>query len=251
MQANEPILKIVKRSLSFTFKNIVPFLKFWALPFFVSTAFYAVSSYYVTADHWFISGVVALIGVSVSLVAASFWVPKWINFYEFPKKGIKVFSFEDGNKDYLKKSSVFLVGVGGLFFLAVLFSTLIGTYSATFGTVFSCVSVAAVFYVAYKFSFVLPAAALGEKITFMDSWQQSRGHSLKFLGVVLALTFLINLPVILMGLFSLLMYQMKTGMGIFGPFIFLGTVIILITNIIFFGAFTIAWTDFYKMIRKK
>jgi hypothetical protein len=251
MQVNEPILKIVKRSLSFTFKNILPFIKFWALPFFVSTAFYALSSYYISSDHWFISGVVALIGIMVSLIAASFWVPKWIKFYDAPKKGIKVFSFEESNKEYLKRSTVFLVGVGVLFFLAVFISTLISSQSATFGAAFSAISVTAVFYIAYKFSFVLPAAALGEKITFMDSWQKSRGHSLRFLGVVLALTFLINLPIILMGLFSLLMYQMKTGLGIFGPFVFLGTVIILVTNIIFFGAFTIAWTDFYKLIRKK
>ncbi len=248
---NESILKILKRSLSFTFKNIISFLKFWALPFFASTIFYALTSYYITSNHWVISTVVAILGISLSVAAAAFWVPKWIKFYEKPKTPVKIFSFETENKNYLKKSAVFLATVGGAFFLSVLLSTLIGSYSPTFGTIFSFIFVAGIFYFAYRFSFILPAAALGEDLTFMNSWHQSRGYSWKFLGLILSLTFLVNLPVILMGLFSLLMYQMKTGMGLFGPFIFLGTIVVLFTNIVFFGAFTIAWTDFYKLIRRK
>ncbi|HCI49039.1 MAG: hypothetical protein A2621_01680 [Alphaproteobacteria bacterium RIFCSPHIGHO2_01_FULL_41_14] len=251
MKQNEPILKIVKRSLSFTFKNIIPFLKCWAVPFLVSSIFYALSSYYLTSTHWFVSAIVAIVSVAINLVAASVWVPKWINFYESPKKGIKIFAFEETNKEYLQRSTVFLVGVALLLFFGVGISTLVGHYSSIFGSVIACVSMAAVFYISYRFSFILPAAALGEKITFMDSWRQSRGFSWKFLAVVLTLTFLINLPFILMGLFSILMYQIKIGMGIFGPFTLPGTLLMVFANILLFGAFTVAWTDFYKMIRKK
>lgn len=244
------ILKLVKRSLGFTFKHIIPFLKFWAIPFLASTVFYALSSYYITSDHWVIFTLTGLISISINLLAASFWVPKWIKFYEMPQKGIKSFSFEQGNKDYLRKSSLFLAGVAGPFLLAILASTLLSTYSVTAASLFSFVSIAAVFYFAYRFSFVLPAAALGEKITFKESWNQSKGYSLRFLGLVLILTLLVNLPVIIIGLTSWAMYQLEIGTQLLKPLLFIENVLVLFTNILFFGAFTIAWVDFYKMMRQ-
>jgi hypothetical protein len=53
-----------------------------------------------------------------------------------------------------------------------------------------------------------------------------------------------------MGLVSLVMYNLESAAGLLQPLIFLGTILLLFTNIIFFGAFTIAWVDFYKMMSK-
>jgi hypothetical protein len=254
---NNSIIRIVKESISFTLKNILPFLKFWILPFIASTLFYVlitglqgVISSYISLGWVFSAFVSILVGV-FSTVCASFWIPKWIKFYVHKKESVKLFSFDKDNINYLKKSLLFLFGLGGIFLFLILLSNLIQSFSPTFGMFFSFFFVAVAVYLFYRFSFVLPAAALGDDLTFMDSWHQSRGYSWKFFGLIISLTFLINIPIIVMGLFAVLFNQIHTGMGVLGPFIFLGTIIVLLTNIIFFGAFTIAWTNFYKIIRKK
>lgn len=245
------ILKTVKHSLGFTFKHIVPFLKFWTLPFLGSTLFYILSSYYIPADHWVIATFMSLISILINLVAASFWVPKWINFYNAPKKGIKVFTFEHNNKNYLKKSSYFFGILAIISSLGLILSFTLSVYSPVLALILFVLFSLFMAYIAYRMSFALPAAAVGDSMSFKESWQHSKGYSFPFFGTLFVLLLLINLPSIILSFITLALdhlyievsYPLTLHMG--------STVLFLFTSMIFFGTFTLAWVDFYKAIRSR
>ncbi|MFN7663187.1 MAG: hypothetical protein ACK5PQ_05700 [Alphaproteobacteria bacterium] len=249
MMHKPSILKTVKHSLGFTFKHIVPFLKFWTLPFLGSTLFYILSSYYIPADHWVIATFMSLISILINLIAASFWVPKWINFYNTPKKGIKVFAFEQNNKNYLKKSSYFFGILAIISSLDLVLSFTISVYSPLLALILFILCSLFMAYIAYRTSFALPAAALGDPMSFRESWERSKGYALSFFGTLIVILLITNLPSIILSFITLALdhlyievsYPLTLHMG--------GTILFLFTSMIFFGTFTLAWVDFYKAVR--
>lgn len=246
------ILNIVKDSIGFTFSNILTFLKYWSLPFVASVIFYALTVGLASKlpggmARSILESFLFIVNAGASIVAASFWVPKWVQFHSTQKKS-PLFVYGAENKNYLMKMLFFTAGAFAFLIAISMLAALLNATSSVLKTIVSVVAILGFFYLCYRFCFVMPAAALGDKMTFMDSWHKSKKGSWKFLALILLLTFLINLPVILIGIFLTFLGQMHSG-GLMSAFMFIGGLLVLATNIVFFGAFSIAWTSFYKRIR--
>ena len=246
------ITKIVVNAITFTAKNMLPFLKYWALPFIASVVVYAltvglVSKLPANGFTSFLEGVMYIISGGISLITASYWVPKWIHYYETGTSS-PLLSYGAVNRMYLRKSLSF-TGVAVIALMLVTgFTQVLQHVSSTLNLLASIILITGFFYLCYRFCFVIPAAALGDTITFRDSWDKTAKGTWQFLGLILLLTLLVNLPFVLIGLVVGTLSHLKGG-GLMGMLIILGSVLLFLANVLFFGAFSIAWTNFYKKIR--
>lgn len=246
------IIKIVTNAIQFTARNILAFLKYWALPFLASVAFYALtvgltSKLPSNILSPFIENIMYLASAAISLAAASYWVPKWIHFYETGKSS-PLFEYGSINRIYFRKSFSFTAIAIVALMLITGITQALHHISSAMNLLAAIVLIPAFFYLCYRFCFVIPAAALGETITFRDSWDKTSKGTWQFLGLILLLTLLVNLPFVLIGLFVATLSHLKGG-GLLGTLIILGSILLFVANVLFFGAFSIAWTNFYKRIR--
>ena len=246
------ILKIATSSLQFTLRNPLTLLKYWSIPFVFSVLFYMLTVGLVSLLPnnpfvGFLATVMLIVNIAASLVTGSWWIPKWVQFHDNGKKST-VFSYKSDSILYLRKITIFTVGV---FLAALMMGFVIGLTRAFSSTIIhgliSALLIGGLLYLCYRFSFPMPAAALGKNLTFKDSWQKSATGSWKFLGLVLILGILVNMPLIVIALLAYCLKMIHIG-GIASIFFLITGAVVFLTNIVFLGAFPLAWTSYYKRL---